>query len=352
MANDPSRTEKATPKRRQKAREEGSVLRVADLDATIMLWGNLFLFMAAWGMTFALLAQQVGFFLSRATEKGILLSDNIQALTLNALWILLRILLPFMGVNFLLAMFNQFAQHGFKPDFKQLKPKFEKLNPVPGFKRLVSLQSLVGILKSLSKFLIIIWMAYIILGPRIPLMMTALKQPIGQSLTFLQETLFLLYRNVLLVMLGLAIADFLYQRHEFEKGIRMTKQEVKEESKDSEGNPEIKGRQKQLMFSSMMRRIKTEVPKAAIVITNPTHFAVALRYDEKTAAPICVAKGADHMALKIREQAKASGVPIIENPPLARSLYRSVELDRPIPPQLYQAVAQVLALVYRLRGAA
>ena len=352
MAHDPSRTEKATPKRRQKAREEGSVLRVADLDSTIMLWGNLFLFLVAWSAAFALLAQQVAYFLSRATERGLLLPENIHTLVVDFLGILMRIILPFMGVNFLLAMANQFAQHGFKPDFKQMRPKFEKLNPVPGFKRLLSAQSLVGILKSLCKFMIVIWMAYIILAPRMPILLGTLKMPLGQSIRFLQDTLFLLYRNVMLVMLVLAIADFLYQRHEFEKGIRMTKQEVKEETKDTEGNPEIKGRQKQLMFSSVMRRIRTEVPKAAVVITNPTHFAVALRYDEKTAAPICVAKGADHMALKIRERAKVSGVPIIENPPLARSLFRSVELDRPIPPGLYQAVAQVLALVYRLRGAA
>lgn len=352
MANDPSRTEKATPKRREKAREEGSVLRVADLDSSIMLWGNMFLFMAAWGAAFALMGQQVAYFLGRATEQGLLVPDNLQRLVVDFLGIVLRILLPFLGVNLLLSLFNQFVQHGFKPNFKQMRPKFEKLNPAPGFKRLFSARSLVEILKSLGKFMIVVWMAYLILAPRMPILLGTLKMPLHQSIRFLQDTLFLLYRNVMLAMLALAVADFLYQRHEFEKGIRMTKQEVKEEAKDSEGNPEIKGRQKQIMFSSVMRRIKTEVPKAAVVITNPTHFAVALRYDEKTAAPICVAKGADHLALKIRERAKVSGIPIIENPPLARSLFRSVELDRPIPPELYHAVAQVLALVYRLRGAA
>jgi len=352
MAGDPSRTEKATPKRRAKAREEGSVLRVPDLDSTVMLWGNLFLFTAAWGATSILLMQQVGYFLRRATERGLLAPENLHSLAMDLLGTVLRILLPFLGVNLLMALGNQFIQHGFKPNFKALTPKFEKLNPFPGFKRLFSARSLFEIAKSLGKFLIIIWVAYSVLGPRMPSVMSTLKLPLGQSLRFLQETLFLLYRNVMIAMLILALVDFLYQRHEFEKGIRMTKQEVKDEAKDSEGNPEIKGKQKSLMFSSVMRRIRTQVPKATVVITNPTHFAVALRYDPQTAAPICVAKGIDHLALKIKERAKATGVPIVENRPLARSLYRSVELDRPIPPELYQAVAQVLAFVYRLRGAA
>jgi flagellar biosynthetic protein FlhB len=352
MAQDPSRTEKATPKRRQKAREDGSVLRVADLDSTVMLWGNLFLFAAAWGATSILMAQQVAYFLRRATERGLLVPENLHPLALDILGIVLRILLPFFGANFVLAMANQFVQHGFHPLSKPLIPKFEKLNPIPGFKRLFSARSLVEILKSLGKFLIIAWMAYTILGPRMPIILSTLKLSLGQSLQFMQETLFLLYRNVMIAMLALSFADFAYQRYEFEKGLRMTKQEIKEETKDAEGNPEIKGKQKSLMFASVMRRIRTQVPKATVVITNPTHFAVALKYDQKTAAPICVAKGIDHLALKIKERAKATGVPIVENRALARSLYRSVELDRPIPPELFQAVAQVLALVYRLRGAA
>jgi flagellar biosynthetic protein FlhB len=352
MAQDPSRTEKATPKKRQKAREDGSVLRVADLDSTVMLWGNLFLFATAWGATFILMAQQVSYLLRRATEPGLLVPANLHPLAMDLLSIVLRILLPFLAINFLLALANQFFQHGFHPFFQTLTPKFSKLNPVPGFKRLFSLRSLVEILKSLGKFLIVAWMAYIILGPRMPIIMSTLKMPLGQSLQFMQETLFLLYRNVMIAMLVLSLGDYLYQRHEFEKGLRMTKQEVKDEAKDAEGNPEIKGKQKRLMFASVMKRIRTQVPKAAVVITNPTHFAVALKYDPDTAAPICVAKGIDHLALKIRERAKATGVPIVENRALARSLYRSVELDRPIPPELYQAVAQVLAFVYRLRGAA
>ena len=132
----------------------------------------------------------------------------------------------------------------------------------------------------------------------------------------------------------------------------MTKQEVKDEAREADGNPEVKSRQRNLLMASAMRRILTQVPKASVVITNPTHFAVALRYDPGTAAPVVVAKGIDHLALKIRERAANSGVVIVENPPLARAIYHNVDLDRPIPADLYQAVAQVLAYVFRLKGAA
>ena len=153
-------------------------------------------------------------------------------------------------------------------------------------------------------------------------------------------------------MLLLALADFAWQRSSWEKSIRMTKQEVKDEAKDADGSPEVKQRQKGIMMASARRRMLAAVPKATVVVTNPTHVAVALRYDEKTAAPICVAKGLDHLALKIRERAQETGVPILERPELARALYRAVDLDQPIPNELFQAVAQVLAFVYRLRGAA
>ena len=349
---DPSKTEKATPKRREKAREEGSLLRVPDLDATIMLWGNLFLFIALGGTTLTLMGHMMAFYLRKTGEAGLVTEGNLQALALNLFSVLLQVLLPFLVANLLLAMANQFLQHGFKLNTKALSPKFSNLNPASGFKRLFSTKAMVDLLKSLLKFILIAWMAYAVVVPRMPTILATMKMPINQSMAYLRETLFILYRNVMLVMIFLAGADYIYQRQTFEKGLRMTKQEVKEEAKDSEGNPQIKAKQRAMILSSAMRRIATQVPKASVIITNPTHFAVALRYDERTAAPVCVAKGADHLAMKIRERAKLSGVPIVENPPLARALYRHVDIDKPIPSDLYQAVAQVLAFVYRLRASA
>lgn len=352
MAHDPSRTEKATPKRREKARKDDMILRVQDLDASILLWGNLFLFMGVWGAALTLLGNQLVYFLRKTADIGYLSEGNLGNLAWDLFAILLKVLVPFLGANFLLALANQLVQHGFKPDFGKLKLKFDRLNPAPGFKRIVSPRSAVEIVKSAAKLFIIGAVAYSVLDARIPLLLSTLKLPLGQSILLVQETLFVLYRNVMIAMLALALADFLYQRHEYEKSIRMTKQEVKDEMKDSEGNPEIKRRQRTIQMQGAMRRITTEVPKATVVITNPTHFAVALRYDKDTAAPVCVAKGVDHLALKIRERAKSSGVVIVENPPLARALYRVVHLDKAIPAELFQAVAQVLAYVYRLKGAA
>jgi flagellar biosynthetic protein FlhB len=352
MAHDPSRTEKATPKRREKAREEGSVLKVQDLDSTLLFGANMFLFLALWSATLTLLAKEVEFFLRQASSGNPILDGNLGKSALEFFWILLRILLPYLGVNFIIAFAIQFLQHGFKPTLKPLKPKFSKMNPVNGLKRIFSMKSTVELLKGLFKLLIIFWAAYIVISPNLLILMQALKMPITQGLSLMQDVIFQLYRNVLLAMLVVAGIDFLYQRFQFEKNIRMTKQEIKDEMKDAEGDPLIKGKQRSMMMQASMRRIVTQVPKATVVITNPTHFAVALLYDSETPAPMCVAKGLDHLALKIREQASKAGVPIIENPPLARLLYRSVELDRPIPAGLYQAVAQVLAYVYKLKGAA
>lgn len=351
MAHDPGRTEKATPRRRQKARDEGSVPRSPDFDGAILLWGNFFLFMGLGGATMALLTQQVAHFLKRA-QPGALAEAGQVTLMGDVLMVLGRLLLPFLVVNLLVALASGFAQRGFSFSTKPLQPKFDRLNPAQGFQRLFSSRAVVDLLKSLAKFALLAWVAYAVLAPRIPALMDTLKLPLGQSLNLFQSAVFALYRNVMLAMFLLALADFAWQRFSWEKGIRMTKQEVKDEAKDADGSPEIKQRQKSIMQAAARRRMLAQVPKATVVVTNPTHVAVALRYDEKTAAPVCVAKGLDHLALKIRERARESGVPILERPELARALHRAVEVEQPIPKDLYQAVAQVLAFVYRLRGAA
>lgn len=349
MAFDPSRTEKATPKRREKAREEGTFPRSMDFDSTLLLTGNYFLMLMAGGFTVTLLGQQMaGLF--RAARPGALtdLSPLVRQVGVD----LARILLPFLAANFILALGVQLAQRGLHVHGKPLQPKFSRMDPIAGFGRLFSLRSMVELTKSLAKFLILAWVAWLVVSPRLHGLLLTLNAPLGQSLSFLRDTLFLLYRNVLLAMAAVALADFLYQRHHFEKSIRMTKQEVRDEARDAEQSPELKGRIRGLMLSAAQRRMLAAVPKATVVITNPTHYAVALKYEPGDPAPVCLAKGVDFMALKIREKAKASRVTVVENPPLARALHASVRLDKSIPKDLYQAVAQVLAFVYRLKGAA
>ncbi|WLT33302.1 flagellar biosynthesis protein FlhB [Geothrix sp. PMB-07] len=351
MAQDPGRTERATPKRRQKARDEGSVARSADFDGAILLWGNFFLFLGLGGATLALLAKQAAHFLQLA-RPGALEEAGRVTLLGDVMMILGRLVLPFLGLNLAIALVSGFSQRGFSFSTQPLQPKFDRLNPAQGFKRIFSSRALVDLVKSLAKFSLLAWVAWAVLEPRIPALLGTLKLPLGASLELFRNAVFALYRNVMLAMLVIAVADFAWQRFSWEKGIRMTKQEVKDEQKDSEGNPEVKQRQRGIMLAAARRRMLAEVPKATVVVTNPTHVAVALRYDEKSSAPICVAKGLDHLALKIRERARDARVPILERPELARALYRSVDMDKPIPRDLYQAVAQVLAFVYRLRGAA
>ena len=348
MANDPSRTEKATPKRRDKARDEGSFPRSPDFDATLLLWGNYFLFLSVGGLTVTLLTRQVALLL-RMAKPGAL--DNPASLAADVATAIGRILLPFLGLNLILALALQAAQRGLHFSAKPLQPKFHRLNPAAGFGRLFSVKSVVDTIKSMAKFIVFGSVAYAIISPRLPALLATMNSPLVQSLDFLRTTLFLLYRDVMLVMLVIGLADFFYQRQHFEKSIRMTKQEVKDEAKDAEQSPEVKGKQRSLMFSAAQRRMLAAVPKATVVITNPTHFAVALRYEEGVSAPVCLAKGVDFMAFRIREKARAAGVVVVENPPLARALFHSVRLDQPIPKELYQAVAQVLAFVYRLKGA-
>jgi flagellar biosynthetic protein FlhB len=297
------------------------------------------------------MAKQVAHFLQRA-QPGALADAGRVSLLADVVTILGRLLLPFLGLNLLLALVTGFAQRGFSFSAKPLQPKFDRLNPAQGFKRIFSAKAVVELVKSLAKFGLLAWVALAVLEPRVPLLLGTLKLPLGQSLNLFQGTVFALYRNVMIAMLLLALADFAWQRSSWEKSIRMSKQEVKDEMKDSDGSPEVKQRQRAIMQASARRRMLAEVPKATVVVTNPTHVAVALRYDEKSAAPICVAKGLDHLALKIRERARETGVPILERPDLARTLYRTVDVQQPIPRDLYQAVAQVLAFVYRLRGAA
>lgn len=351
MAEDPSRTEKATPKRRQKARDEGSVARSADFDGSILLWGNFFLFLGLGGATLALMGQQVAHFLQLA-KPGALADAGLVTLLYDVMSILGRLLLPFLGLNLLLALGTGFAQRGFSFSSKPLQPKFDRLNPAQGFKRIISARAMVELVKSLAKFTVLAWVAYAVLMPRIPGLLDTARMPLASSLSLVQEAVLVLYRNIMLAMLVIAVADFAWQRFSWEKSIRMTKQEIRDEMKDADGSPEIKQKQKAIMQAAARRRMLAEVPKATVVVTNPTHVAVALRYDDASPAPICVAKGLDHLALKIRERARETGVPTLERPELARALYRSVDVEKPIPRDLYQAVAQVLAFVYRLRGVA
>ncbi|MBP5745717.1 MAG: flagellar biosynthesis protein FlhB, partial [Lachnospiraceae bacterium] len=263
----------------------------------------------------------------------------------------LIILLPIFIIGYLVAFLSEYIQVQWKPTAKPLKPKLSKLNPLNGFKRIFSVNSLVELIKSIVKIFLIGYVAYSYLSDRQNDLLLLYDVSLIHAVAFIGETVINLGLRISLIFMIVAVADFAYQKFKFAKDMRMTKQEVKEEFKNQEGNPEIKGRIRQKMREASQRRMMQALPQADVVITNPTHYAVALKYDQDIApAPFVIAKGEDYLALKIKEVAKEYNIEIVENKPLARMLYANVNIDDQVPPELYSAVADVLAYVYHIQG--
>jgi flagellar biosynthesis protein FlhB len=240
-------------------------------------------------------------------------------------------------------------QTGFLFSTQALQPDFNKLNPLAGMKRFVSARGMVDTVKNIARLGIICYIVYSTIMGGYPALLQGIRQDHMTYMAVIGDLLYRLTLRICAVLLVLAAGDYIYQRWSFEKSIRMTKEEVKQETKTTEGNPLIKSRIRARQRQMARQRMMQSVPAADVVITNPTHFAVALKYDAtKMAAPQVVAKGGDHIALKIRQIAEENGVPIVENPPLARSLFKSVEVGHVIPMEFFGAVAEVLAFVYRL----
>ena len=245
---------------------------------------------------------------------------------------------------------SNILQIKWKVTTKPMKPKFSKLNPLSGFKRIFSKDSLFELLKSIIKIILIIYVAYTSIKDHQNEIFLLYDIPLLQVILLVGTIVIDTGLKIAFVYLIVGIADLIYQKHKFKEDMKMTKQEVKDEYKNTEGNPEIKGRQRSKMREASQRRMMQSLPSADVVITNPTHYAVAIKYDaDKYSAPVVVAKGEDFLAQKIREAAKEHHIEIVENKPLARMLYANVDVGQEVPPELYQAVAEVLAFVYSLR---
>ncbi len=258
---------------------------------------------------------------------------------------------PILLVGLRVAFVSDVAQVGWKPTSKPVKPKFSKLSPLSGFKRIFSLNTVVEFVKSLAKIGLIVYICYNYLKDKWPLLLLVYDMPLLQALQLLARTVTDLGIRIAAVYMIIAAADFIYQKVKFAKDMRMTKQEVKDEYKQAEGDPQIRAKIRQRMQEASRRRMMQDLPRADVVITNPTHYAVAIKYDPEVAdAPLVLAKGEDYLAAKIKEIARENNVEIVENKPLARMLYANVEVGQAVPPELYQAVAEVLAFVYHLQG--
>ncbi|MFD0587569.1 flagellar biosynthesis protein FlhB [Paenibacillus sp. GCM10027627] len=344
------KTEKATPKKREESRKKGQVAKSSDLPAALIL---LFVF-----ASFAMLG---GFYKSRINDMfGGLFQDwltmeitteNVMSLFLNIAKQSLIMLLPIFSIVVVIGVLGNVVQFGFLLTGEPLKMQISKLNPIEGFKRIFSMRSLVEFLKSILKVTIIAVLVYLTIVREWDNLLSLSMQPLEDIFAFTASLTIKLGLETGAVLAALAFLDFLYQRYEHEKSIRMSKQDIKDEYKKSEGDPLIKGRIRERQRRMALQRMMQDVPKADVVITNPTHFAIALKYDaSKMEAPTILAKGMDHVALRIKEVAKENGVITMENKPLARALYERAEIGDVIPGDLFQAVAEVLAYVYKMKG--
>ncbi len=347
------KTEEPTPKKLSDARKEGQVAKSQELlngAALLTLFLVLRSFVGSIGNNFiGVFEQTYGIISTYAVEEfsSIFVSNLIKTYLLK----ILIIVLPILVAGVFVAVILNIYQVKWKPTSKPLRPKFSKLNPISGFKKIISGEKLIELVKSIAKILVIIILVYNTLKDQIALLSTFYGMSLTGAIITIGSIVIDLGMKISLVFLVIGVADYFYQKHKFHNDMKMTKQEIKDEYKNSEGDPQIKGKIRQRMREASRRRMMQRLPEADVVITNPTHFACALLYDkEKSDAPILVAKGADLLAQKIKEVAKENQVPIVENKPLARMLYYNVDLEQEIPPELYQMAAEVLAYVYSLKN--
>ncbi|MBO5488352.1 MAG: flagellar biosynthesis protein FlhB [Eubacterium sp.] len=347
------KTEEATPKKLERARDEGQVAKSQDLNTAILLFvlfGCLKIFGWFFRDQFLGIFQNFYGLIDELSSEEFVISGAMGLLTEGVLKILL-ITLPIIAFAVVAAVIVNRVQITWKVTGKPLKPKFSKINPLNGFKRLFSKDRLFDLLKAILKVGILFYVVYSSLKDEWGIIVNIYQLSLIQAIELILTTVLSVAFKICAAFLVLAFVDWYYQKRKFKKDMRMTKQEVKEEYKNAEGNPQIKARIRRKMQEVSRRRMMQALPEADVVITNPTHLAVALKYDKEVAdAPIVVAKGADFLAEKIKEIARDNRIEIVENKPLARMLYHNVELGEQIPPELYQMVAEILAYVYGLQG--
>jgi len=347
------KTEPATPKKLEKAREEGQVAKSQDLNTAILLL-ILFLCLKIFGgFMFDRINQIYHFYLGIIADyaKEEFTIARAMSLLSKGLLEIVIIVLPIFALGLLGAFVVNVVQVKWKVTMKPMKPKFSKINPINGFKRFFSKDKIVELLKAIMKIAVLFYVIYDSVKDQWGLIVNIYQLNFVSALNLIVDTVINIAFKISLVFLVIAFADWYYQRWKFKDDMKMTKQEVKDEYKNAEGNPQIKGQIRRKMQEASRRRMMQQLPEADVVITNPTHLAVALKYDKETAeAPVVIAKGADFLAEKIKETARNNRIEIVENKPLARMLYYNVEIGDQIPPELYQMVAEILAYVYNLQG--
>jgi flagellar biosynthetic protein FlhB len=342
------RTEPATPRRRQEARNKGQVAKSQDLPAAIVLLAAIVTIDALGGSIWnSLLSLMQG----TLDVPAIPSAGELAPLSLAVFIVGGKAILPFLAVVLAASLAAVYWQVGFLFTWRPVTPSLAKLNPLQGFKRMFSARTAVSALVNVGKVTLLSALAYWTLAAGVKQIIFSLNMDYMRLYAMAAALLIRLALRLAAAMVILALLDYWYQRYRHEKDLRMSKEEIKEELKRMEGDPLMKRRRREVQMRLALQRVQREVPKADVIVTNPTHYAIALRYDPKSmAAPRVVAKGVDWMALRIRQIAAAAGVPIVERRELARMMYDAVEVGQTIPQRFYAAVAEILAYVYELSG--
>lgn len=346
------KTEDATPKKLEDARKEGQVAKSQDLGVAVLLLllfvclrvfggfiGNRFL--ADFKMYYGSISDYAHDFNVSRTMNLLVLGGRETLIIAG----------PIVALTLVAAVVLNVVQVKWKPTMKPLKPKMSKISPISGFKRMFSKDKVFELLKSIAKLAVLFYVVYSSLKDQWGMVVNIYRLDLVPAVLLIVDTVIGVGFKISVVFLILAAVDFYYQRRKFKNDMKMSKQEVKDEYKNTEGNPQIKSRIRSKMQEASRRRMMQSVPEADVVITNPTHLAIAIKYDKEVAeAPVVLAKGADYLAEKIKNTARENKIEIVENKPLARMLYYNVDIGNQIPPELYQMVAEVLAYVYGIQG--
>jgi flagellar biosynthetic protein FlhB len=348
--SDEDKTEEASSQRLEDYRKEGQVAQSKELTSLFVLVSTM---AVMWGMGPQLASDFMDFMRKMFMEMSYteLTQERAGTILMLCLAEAGRVIVPIAAVGFLAGIVGSVAQFGFNFTWAPLEPKGDRINPIAGFGRVFALSSLVEGAKSLAKLTVVIWITYKLMAREMEDSVATIDMDGAQLVAYMSSHGFKLMFSVCIGLFVVAAADFAYQKFKYRKSLMMTKAEVKQEHKQKEGDPLLKARIRSIQREMSRKRMMQDVPKADVIVTNPTHFAVALKYDaDKMAAPRVIAKGADLVAQRIKEVARKHNIPLVENVPLARALHKNVKVGGSVPKNLYQAVAEVLAYVYRLKG--
>lgn len=353
FADDEDKTEEPTAKRKADARKKGQVFKSTELNSAVVL---LCAFVALKVFGVGLYEKMVELvdltFNVYLTKEDLFTVNGIMGLATDLLLLFISAMFPIFALVAFMGVVANLMQSGFIFTTESIKPKFSNINPANGIKNMLSLKNIAEFfIKSIAKVIIVVILAYNSIKDNAGAILNTMNLNASAIGSYIMSTIIDLGLKISMFLMIFAVVDVVVQIRKHRKQLRMTKQEIKEEYKQTEGNPQIKSKIKQRQRQMSLNRMMQDIPKADVVITNPTHFAVAIKYEpEKSDAPIVVAKGQDYIALRIKEIAKENRVEIVENKALARSLYASVDIGDPIPEELYQAVAEVLAYVYSIKA--